>query len=369
MTVTLPASIRSLIPGFSNKVVLIQSSGPIQVNTLDTGSCGSYLALPLDVYDQEYVVSTWHPADGESNYFAVISTQPDTTLTITQFGVTQEVVITQQFQAFVEISTNDLTGTHIMADKPVAVVAGNPGAAGVTDNSVSYLWPTSRWGSQFVVPAIPGSSAPYYLKLTSNSNTNTLVQIHGTGRFVLRAREFLVVEVDNRAIFVQAEAAIQVLQYTQEEMSEGSYSHPSSIVIPATVRYASDFFFVTPFQTGSFLHFITVIIAPSQIAGLLLDTIPVPLTGWQPVLGSDGYVTQSFIVSPNFFISSLKILSCMFFFIVNNLCVAALKGRTRRSLSAPQRRDRVFWDHGSRNSGTQLEFGAWSGSGWRDVII
>ena len=93
MTVTLPASIRSLIPGFSNKVVLIQSSGPIQVNTLDTGSCGSYLALPLDVYDLEYVVSTWHPANGESNYFAVISTQPDTTLTITQFGVLETVIL------------------------------------------------------------------------------------------------------------------------------------------------------------------------------------------------------------------------------------------------------------------------------------
>ena len=303
---TLPASIRSTIPGTLNSVVLVQSDGPIQINTLNTGSCGSYLALPMDVLGTEYVVSTWRPAEGESNYFAVIATEADTVVTITQFGVPETVTIAQAYLAHFVLSSDDLTGTTISSNKPVAVISGNPATADDTDYSVSYLWPTERWGSQHVVAQIPGSTAAYFVKITSNSQTSTIVRVHGTGRYVLRPGEYLALEIENRAIYIESEAAVQVIQYTREDMGDGSYSQPSSIVIPATIRYTTDFFFVTPFQTGTFQHFITVIIDPTQVSGLLLDTLPVEQTGWEPVVGTDYFVTRSFLVSKqNMFLNNL----------------------------------------------------------------
>ena len=303
--VTLPASIRATDPSMTDKVVVVSSTAPIQVNTINTGSCGSYLVLPMDALGTSYVVSTWAPnvEQNEESFYAVIATQADTTLTIETLGVEETIVVAAAFESYTVNSPSDLSGTLIAADKPVAVITGNPDTrlletTDISDYLISYLWPTPYWGSQHVVPAIPGTDAPYAIKITTSVFTE--VRIYGDSYFVVQAGGFVLKQMSsNEAIYMESSAPIQVVQYAPQEVSAGrAFSAPASIVIPAVARYASDVFFTTPFQTGSFAHYVTVIIDRDHVEGLLLDTQPVILPDVIPAIHArTNLVTLTFTVS------------------------------------------------------------------------
>ena len=279
---TLPSSIRATSATQLDKVVVVEGSSSIQVNTINTGSCGAYMALPVDAFGTEYVVSTWAPrADRnppEESFYGVIAPEADTTLTITTLGVTRTETIAQAFGSFSVTSQTDLSGTVISADKPIGVLSGNPDTQlldtnSATDYLISYLWPTQYWGSQHVVPAIPGVTAPYSIKITASVFTE--VRIYGDSYFAVQAGGFVLKTMSsNRAYYIESSAAIQVVQYAPQEVTAASFSAPASIIIPSVARYASDVFFTTPQQTGTFTHYVTVTIAREHVTGLLLDTQP-----------------------------------------------------------------------------------------------
>ena len=184
---TLPPEIRSTESGPGDKAVLIRATGDIVVSTLNPGSCGMYTVLPIDALGNDYVISTWAPDAGEDSFFALISTQPDTTISITINGIQDSIQIAQQYGSYTFESLGDLTGTRISADKPIAMIAGNADTnfdSGLeSDYVTSFLWPTIYWGSQHVVPAVPGANRPYYVKVTATELT--LVHIHGEGYWLV----------------------------------------------------------------------------------------------------------------------------------------------------------------------------------------
>ena len=273
--------------GLSSRTVLVESTGQVFVSAGSEDGCsdgGMMLVLPVDALGTEYYASSWNPK--EVNGIAkleVIATKDDTQITIESASATKIVrTINKAFESFIYQSEFDITGAHITANHPVAVISGS--SQMILDRTVdhfSYLHPVELWGSQFVVPGVL-SEREYAVKIVAAS-PNTEVNIAGVGEFTLSTGEFLNYRVTSKDhIFIDATAPLQVVQYLMQRFG-GSEAVYTSTLVPSVVRYASDYFFIVPDFGGSLVNLAFVIVETSQTTGLQFDAV---FGVWEPVENS-----------------------------------------------------------------------------------
>jgi len=175
--------------GIEDKGYRISSEAPIvvyQVNSddeeRDSWSSGSTLVLPVHALGGHYIAIT-PPERGASNrslspkepdraFVSVVGVTDTTRVRITvkgktlagggvpalAAGDTHEVTIDEGtvFQVETAGKGNDLSGSEILSDKPVAVYAGvtcgglDPNALGDCDHIEEAMYPVSAWGKSFV---------------------------------------------------------------------------------------------------------------------------------------------------------------------------------------------------------------------------
>lgn len=189
----------------------------------------------------------------------------------------------------------------ISANQPIAVLSGNPEISigsdpTISDQVTSFLVPTSDWGSQFVIPGLPGVQT-YSVKIVAAESQTEIRVDGGWQEFTLNSGEFVMVDItDNRNIFIDATSAIQVVQYLHGYRAPGEFSAPASILIPATSHYAKDYFF--SFTGSSFAHYAIVTVPSANITGLEIDGSMPLNSGWVEVPNSYPQMSiQTFPVS------------------------------------------------------------------------
>jgi hypothetical protein len=122
--------------------------------------------LPVEELGTVYRVGAYRASlPGEPSFYAIVATQDATTLDVgLQCAGTSRITLNagQAWQALCQWSNvpPDVTGASIIANKPVAVLAGCSDAFVPSDwlsgnFVVEALLPTVRWGSEFVVPGLP----------------------------------------------------------------------------------------------------------------------------------------------------------------------------------------------------------------------
>lgn len=134
-------------------------------------STDGYLALPTPILGTSYLVMGYPMHGSLGSEFGIVAAYDGTTVTITpkaaflgrQSSQPYSVVLNQggTYQAISETGyPDDLTGSTIMSDKPIAVFSGNrcamiPDLSGVVDrwcnHIVEQLPPTDLWGQNFLV--------------------------------------------------------------------------------------------------------------------------------------------------------------------------------------------------------------------------
>ena len=223
----------------------IPGSGAIQVTTehdvsvygVDRGnSMDSFLALPIDALGTEYYVISYEISprvqrDRRGSQFMVMAAHQNTRVKI---RLTRDAICNGELSGkYIDVTLNkletihcisrdyDLTGTHIVANKPVGTLSGNkcayvPSNERYCDHLVEQLPPVSSWGFEFITSPLKGRSRGDRFRVMAAKN-NTLVRTSASvGSFTLQAGEFREFEVEsNSSAAVVSDQPILLVQYSK----------------------------------------------------------------------------------------------------------------------------------------------------------
>lgn len=291
---------------FSKKGILIQADDEIVVYGVnrEVYSDDGYLALPTDVLGTEYYTMSYSP----SYYycvFAVIGVQDQTHVAI-QLPNTPHVNVTykghmytknqwinvtlDRFSTFELHAVPDLSGAHIVSDKPVGVLSGNRKAVvgntgGSRDHLVEMLLPVSSWGKNYATVPIPERAVGdifQFLASEDNTHVNVSGVINGKAfhdHFTIsKAGTYAKKEYDS-ALYshITSDKPISVFQFSKTQKGGTDLADPAMLIVPPIEQYAADYTFTTPeYSKGEYTNYFMFVVDAAQKNGLRLDNHPLP---------------------------------------------------------------------------------------------
>jgi len=293
-------------------------------------SCDAFLGLPTDVLTGEYVVVSHRNGQfgnaSPPNYdmpseFAVVGTQDGTTVRVVP---TAGLVINERpddpftialdagdvffGQASLD-GPSDVSGTQIIANKPVAVFAGVkrtsiPATWGnYRDHLVEQLPPIQSWGrNALVTPHFPvwtgDDVTPEYRVTAAFGPTDVTITGSSTSRtYTLGAGEVLeqpLVEAES----IVATGPILVAQYERSTpLSSGTIDglgDPFMMLIPPVEQFDTAYTVqsIGYARLAPNAHYLNVVAPIEAMNSLTIDGVPTAAANWKPVPGSRFLYTQ-----------------------------------------------------------------------------
>jgi hypothetical protein len=265
-----------------------------------------YLALPVEALGTSYLVSSYYNQtyQGENELgseFAVVATQNCTHLVITPriavgshpsntpYGVSLDQGQVYQIQD--NMIDDDLTGTLVTSDNPVAVIGGHlcdyvPLYTPSCNFLVEEFWPLQWWGTRFVtMPLYSRSNGDTFRVLASADATG--VTINGSFVTTLNQGKFYE-NVYSVPLFITANNPIYVVQYANgQNWDSDSNADPTMISIPPLNEFANDYLVAD--ESLSFTGNYENIVAPTTaVASITIDGATFPSADWTTI-GTSGY--------------------------------------------------------------------------------
>ncbi|XP_021371642.1 IgGFc-binding protein-like isoform X2 [Mizuhopecten yessoensis] len=309
--------------GKSSKGIILTSNTPVSVSASSLTRCclsEDYMTLPIESLGSSYIVGTSKPSHDFGSSFAVGSPFDNTVVNITLsssgvYGLGQyqkegnemTVVLDRLDTFYVQTQNDDLTGTRIESDKPVAVVSGNRCTFGFEfcNYVVEYLPPVSTWGFRFMVPPIKSTKRGYQglgrIRIVSSVN-NTNVKIRYQDIFSIATKTYRIstfLDIDTiptKAYTISSDQPVLVLLFPIRQSigmtlvpSINQFSHGPVLVSPPNV-------------TSSFDNYIAVTIRTNDEAGLQLLAVngtDLPNFGSLNFPDADGEIYSFITVSCN----------------------------------------------------------------------
>lgn len=262
----------------------------------------TYLAYPVDVLGKTYRVMGYKwLADDLLSQMAVIATEDNTKVKITPSmktkggkpkGVPFTVTLNrgqvyQVLPAFDPMREEDLTGSLVEADKPVAVFSGHncayvPERAWKACNIlVEQIPPIQSWGRQFFVGTLASRAGSVIRVLASEEGTevfenNRKVATLNTGQYYenpnLTQNTML---TSNKPVLVaQFSKGFTAPNPGLAVARVDSVGDPMMIIVAPTEQFLSDYRFATPVK-GSWEHYINIIVPTESIGSLRLNGEPI----------------------------------------------------------------------------------------------
>ncbi|MBL9127316.1 MAG: IgGFc-binding protein, partial [Verrucomicrobiales bacterium] len=246
-----------------NKGIHVESSGPVAVYGMSRipYSSDGFLGLPVGVIGKEYIVSGYANVFSSvsalnGTQFAVVATEDDTLVTIipsrdvlghprgVPFTVPMNQGETYQLR-HPEDATADLTGTEIIADKPVSVFGGHQCAnidspsKMFCDHLVEQLLPVPAWGKIFFpVPLATRTGGDVVRGLGSKDKTTLFVNGANAGTVDRgRFRTFNLVDT----VRIDADQPVFVSQFARSsDHDEVENADPFMVTVPPVRFYTRD---------------------------------------------------------------------------------------------------------------------------------
>ena len=270
----------------------MRADADIAVNTINRGSCGSQLALPVSGLGSEYYAMTWSPTNGTARVTA-LGTDNDTDVTVVISGTPDVTVVYEgrsythgesfafQLSKFESVgleSHQDLSGTKITSSKPIVVSSGNTGttigSGALSDQLVSQMTPVNTWGRTFALASLPGSVTGYFVKILA-STPGTVLHVHGHHDMTLDAGKFHIFDIaSNGPTWISSTSPVLVVQFAKSETTSDDLGAPSSMIIPPVSQYLNDYFFSVPQLSSTAKLNVLIVAETSKRDGLLLRGTP-----------------------------------------------------------------------------------------------
>ncbi len=217
------------------------------------------VVLPISSLGNEYYTMTYEGINQTNGIFPseflIVGTENETMITITVAdetgqskpegsNFTIQLDAGETFQVQARLGTGDLTGSHVIADKKIAVFGGNrwtevPTGCNARDNLLEQMYPLSTWGKKFVT--IPNAKVSHDIYRILASEDNTTVDVIGstTQTYFLNAGEFAEY-AKSEATFVVANNPIQVAQFLVGSQCNGHSLGDPSMVLLNSVEQTRD---------------------------------------------------------------------------------------------------------------------------------
>ncbi|MCX7880197.1 MAG: T9SS type A sorting domain-containing protein [Ignavibacteria bacterium] len=298
-------------------------------------SSDAFLVLPTTSLGKEYLVLSYK-SDGyflslsgrTPSQFAIVATENNTEVVIYPSGPTyvnrsepQVVPLNKGevylVQALISENNplNDLTGTYITANKPIAVFAGHQRATvpveafrGTSSPSRDFLCeqipPIQAWGrNAFIVPL----SQPFFITNRGQdifrilaANDSTVVYINGSFLATLNRGQYYEGYL-TQAATITATGAILVGVYkkTSNDAGASNISDPFMMIIPPAEQFIDSCKLINiqayeleenlQYQKVYQEHFITIVVPVDAVGETKIDDVVVPSSYFREISGSKYY--------------------------------------------------------------------------------
>ena len=276
-----------------------------------------YLALPTNTLGLVYVVASYQPSSWSfSANIAVISAHnnniiivlPNKNAVIYYRGLWYDrtnsllyiTLVLEKLEALYISGPSDLSGTIVIASKPVSVISGVNGSPFSTSDFLeAFLLPVSRWGYQYLlttVVKIDKTQGDIFRIFVYENNTVVKTaywtKVLSTGKFAE-----LILGKD-LASFVNCSKPCQVVQYIRKESIGGKHAEASMILIPAVNQFLSYYRVVLPYGS-EYYDLITIVIQNQHIDGLYMSGIKLNGLQWKKINGTEYVWTIVSFSDPN----------------------------------------------------------------------
>ena len=191
------------------KGIHLETNLPITLNVVNGYSFHTYLALPCHDYQisqyEYYTVSTGSYRNTTMSQALLVGCQNNTTVKITPSvdlslpnnaqepdidivvskGISHTVLLHEGQTLYFGAPDVDITGTHIVSDKPLTVITGHEcGDRPDVTNKCSSLQlqvpPTVTWGTKYILPSITYTyhgNYPVYVKIITADRDTTITSV------------------------------------------------------------------------------------------------------------------------------------------------------------------------------------------------
>lgn len=308
-SVTVPISYNLLeaqgSESIENKGIHLFSDNPVNVYALNyrTQSADVAVIYPKESLGKEYFAMCYSPrstSSAESNSeFLVVASEDNTTVKITPsrytdhgkmanfpFTVTLSKGQTYQVQAgnTDPSGLEDLTGSYVTADKPIAFFSGAKAVtipvtgfvAASYDHLFEQMPPTSTWGKEFYVVPLKSRIKDTYRVLAAEDGT--IVKIDGINVVMSLDRgQYYEFELGSaQASRIMSSKKVLLAQYCRSQRADANsgIGDPFMIIISPITQKINDVTFVA-YESSKIknIFFINVITLTSGIGNMMLDGV------------------------------------------------------------------------------------------------
>lgn len=214
--------------------------------------------------------------DGTEIYITMSDRTPKTPVP----GTTRKVTLNrgETFQVHAVDENGDLTGSHLVSNKPFAVFSGNvwtqvPGGCIAPDNLYEQMYPLRHWGEDYF--AMPSHKADFNLLRILASENQTTVRINGKMVKTLNSGKFIDHRFSDEPVSITSNKPILVAQYlsshecnTRADLLQGDPSMFLLNHLQQTSRKAT--FYASPYEKIS-SNFISVLARTADVNTVILD--------------------------------------------------------------------------------------------------
>jgi len=304
-------------------------------------SSDAFMALPIGVLGTEYRTLCYNTSNPNGGFggggvtpgeFWIVGVEDSTNITITPKASTRQGVLagTQIKQLLYKGDvyllqgdpndvSNDLTGSLIESDQPIAVLSGhvrteipngvknlNSGGQTSRDHLCEQLPPVSAWGDSALVVRYESATLPDLVRVVSSEDGNVL-SVNGAVVKTLNAGDFYEIKALQGPTSIQATSPILVGQYMHTSQygitgAQPPYGDPAYALIFPVEQFDTSYTFMLDQNPTFNGNFINIVADPAGITTMMLDGKSI--TGapynatFQPIPGSNYVYAQiSFKIS------------------------------------------------------------------------
>ncbi len=290
--VNLPAGVQLRGSGIvSNNSVLVTSDNPITVYGLShrLQSTDTWLAYPTNNAGVEYRVLAYERNfDDLTGEIAIIAINDATSVRVVASGYIEngsdpggqktyelekgEVLLLQG----AGIPNNDLSGTQIIANTPVVVLAGHrcaqiPRDRFACNHLVEQVPPVEALGTKFYISPLRDRSNSTVRVLATRNNTKVFQDYKVVA--LLQAGETYETHSQHAPMQITTSAPVLVAQYSQGFSNGDSYGDPMMLYVTPSEQFAEETAFVTPFR-GAWRHYVNITVPEDAVGEVTLNGEP-----------------------------------------------------------------------------------------------
>ncbi|XP_046575124.1 uncharacterized protein LOC124283139 [Haliotis rubra] len=260
-----------------------------------------YLALPTETLSTEYIVIT-HIDDNTGDQpelvytsttqtvFLIVATEDNTQVNVslkiqgplmaggcgngTFFNGESRTFTLNKYQTVGAYCAEDITGTLITSDKPVAVISGHnmKYMAGIKDGMQEMLLPVKSFGRSYYLPVPPSITGGAIYRVVGSVASTSVRSPYVSGiSFSVGQREFHDITVDSSTgpVYIEADKPVMVVQI--------AIKTPSLALVPPTSLYSSSYAIGKPVIHATYdlkKVYITVIVPTDKVLGIRPQIFP-----------------------------------------------------------------------------------------------